>query len=79
MNMPTSAFIIALVAIVGGIGYAAWEQYVKLQLKKQNSKIDEQTQAVINELKQRIEVLEKIVTDEKYSLRNEINALDKAS
>jgi hypothetical protein len=77
--MATSHFIIALVAIIGGIGYAAYEQYVKLQLKQQTSKIDEDTQAVINELKQRIEVLEKIVTDEKYSLKDEINKLSKAS
>ncbi len=77
--METSHFIIALVAIIGGISYAAYEQYVKLQLKQHASKTDDDTQVVINELKQRIEVLEKIVTDEKYSLKSEINALDKAS
>ena len=77
--MSTSAFVIALVAIIGGISYSAYEQYVKLQLKKQSSKSDEDNQAVINELKQRIEVLEKIVTDEKYSLKDEINKLSKVS
>jgi hypothetical protein len=77
--MATSHFIIALVAIIGGISYASYEQYVKLQLKKQTSKVDEDTQAIINELKQRIEVLEKIVTDEKYSLKDEINNLSKVS
>lgn len=77
--METSHFIIALVAIIGGLGYSAYAEYVKLQLKQQISKTDEDTKAVINELKQRIEVLEKIVTDEKYSLKDEINKLSKVS
>ena len=79
IDMSTSAFVIALVAIIGGIAYSAYEQYVKLQLKNQNSATDSDTQDVINELKQRIEVLEKIITDEKYTLKNEINKLSKVS
>jgi cell division protein FtsB len=82
--MSTSDIIIML-AIIGAIAY---DQYIKLQVKKENvklrlkqqsSKSDEENQATINELKQRIEVLEKIVTDEKYSLKDEINKLSKVS
>ena len=77
--MSTSIMVIAIVSIIGGLLYSAYEQHVKLQLKKQNNKVDEQLLAELNALKERVAVLEKIVTDEKYDLRNEINNLDKAS
>lgn len=77
--MPTSLMVVIIVSIVGGLLYSAYEQHVKLQLKKQNNKVDEQLLAELNELKERVAVLEKIVTDEKYDLRNEINNLDRAS
>ena len=78
--MPTYSFVIAIVAIVGGLAYAAYEQHVKLQLKQRNSsKDDEAMKNEIAQLKERIVVLEKIVTDEKYNLRKEIDSLDKAS
>lgn len=77
--MPTSIMVIVIVSIIGGLLYSAYEQHVKLQLKKQNNKADEQLLAEFNALKERVAVLEKIVIDEKYDLRNEINNLDKAS
>ena len=77
--MPTSAFIIAIVAIVGGLIYAAYEQRLKLQEKKLKFQGNEDTNRELAALKERVAVLEKIVTDEKYNLRNEINNLDKAS
>lgn len=77
--MPTSVMVIVIVSIVGGLLYSAYEQHVKLQMKKQNNKVDENLLAELNALKERVAVLEKIVTDDKYDLRNEINNLDKAS
>ena len=78
--MPTYQFIIAIVAIVGGLSYAAYELHVKSQLKsKRSSKGDEELKSEIAQLKERVAVLEKIVTDEKYNLRKEIDSLDKAS
>ena len=77
--MPIEILIIVLVSIIGGLAYSAYEQHVKLKLRSQKTGQDEQTQAQIAELKERIQVLEKIVTDEKYNLHREINALDKAS
>lgn len=82
--MSTSDIIIML-AIIGAIAYGQYiklqvkKENVKLRLKQQSSKSDEDSQASINELKQRIEVLEKIVTDKKYSLKDEINKLSKVS
>lgn len=75
--MPTSVAVIAIVSIVGGLLYAAYEQHVKLKLGKQASEADKKTLAEIDELKARIEVLEKIVTDDKYQLKQEIEQLSK--
>ncbi|NVK24065.1 MAG: hypothetical protein HWE10_03985 [Gammaproteobacteria bacterium] len=77
--MPNSILTIVLVSVIGGLLYAAYEQHVKLQLKKHKAKPDEETQKEIADLKERVAVLEKIVTDEKYNLRKEIDSLDKAS
>lgn len=77
--MPTSVMTIAIVSIVGGLLYAAYEQYVKLQMKKQNAKVDDKLLDEINVLKERVAVLEKIITDEKYDLKKEIDSLNKAS
>lgn len=77
--MPTSVMTIAIVSIVGGLLYAAYEQYVKLQMKKQNAKADDKLLDEINVLKERVAVLEKIITDEKYDLKKEIDSLNKAS
>lgn len=77
--MPTYAFIIAIVAIVGGLIYAAYEQQLKLQEKKLNNHANDDLLKEFSALKERVAVLEKIVTDEKYDLKNEINNLDRAS
>lgn len=77
--MTTSAFIIAIVAIIGGLIYAAYEQYVKLEMKKHNNKSDDGLLNELASLKERVAVLEKIVTDEKYNLKQEIDRLDRAS
>lgn len=77
--MPTSVMVIAIVSIVGGLLYAAYEQHVKLQMKKQNTKVDGQIQQELDTLKERVAVLEKIVTDEKYDLKQKIDSLDRAS
>ena len=77
--MPISTMIIALVAIIGGLAYAAYEQHVKLQIRTGRNKRDETTEKTIEELKTRIEVLEKLVTDDKYQLKQEIDKLKQAS
>lgn len=77
--MPTSVMVIAIVSIVGGLLYAAYEQHVKLQMKKQNTKVDGKIQEELDMLKERVAVLEKIVTDEKYDLKQKIDSLDRAS
>lgn len=75
--MPGSVLTIVLVSIIGGLLYAAYEQHVKLQISKNNNQQDPETQQQIAALKDRIEVLEKIVTDDSYNLNKEIDSLRK--
>jgi hypothetical protein len=77
--MPTSVLLIVIVSVVGGLLYAAYEQHVKMKLKMSKMQADQGLKDDIKELKERVAVLEKIVTDSKYNLRNEIDSLDKAS
>ena len=78
--MPAEILMIVIVSVVGGLLYSAYEKYMdyktKLLKSKNNSNV---SQEQIDELRERVAVLEKIVTDEKYNLRSEIDALDKAS
>ncbi len=78
-NMPTSVMVIAIVTIIGALLYSAYEQHVKLQMKKENNKVDENLLKELEALKERVATLEKIVTDEKYDLKQKIDSLDKAS
>lgn len=75
-------FIVAIVAIIGGLFYSAYEKHVELKLeeaKSRKSEGDEATKQELLKLKERVAVLEKIVTDKKYSLKDEIDSLDRAS
>lgn len=73
----TSAHVVAIVAIVFGSIYAMYDLYIKAKMKKERSSSvnEKELQKEIAELRSRLEVLEKIVTDEGYQLKKEINAL----
>jgi hypothetical protein len=78
--MPTLPFVIAIVAIVGGFIYAAYEKQIELkkeEAKHRNSAEDDKLMKEVAELKKRVAVLEKIVTDKNYSLKEEIDSLDR--
>lgn len=68
--------LIAFVAVVGGFGYAFYEQHTKTKIKlHQSSAGSEGLKQEIQELKQRVATLEAIVTDKSYTLKQEINKL----
>ncbi|MGB5164208.1 MAG: hypothetical protein WBN61_03045 [Woeseiaceae bacterium] len=72
--MNTLFFVVCIVAIV--VAGDTLQKYMKLKQSKQpdNEEID-QTLAEIERLEERIRVLEKIVTENKYDLKREIDAL----
>lgn len=79
-SIPFMPFLVAIIAIVGGLLYSAYEQKMKLKIaeaKRSSEGFSKQSQAEINNLKERVAVLEKIVTDKNYSLKEEIESLSK--
>ena len=72
--MNTMFYVVCIVAIV--LGANTIQQYLKLrQRKEEGSKIATETQSQLDELEERIRVLERIVTENKFDLRQEINKL----
>ena len=55
--------------------YAMFEAYVKAKSKKVNTVNEDELKKEIAALRNRLEVLEKIVTDEGYQLKKEIHSL----
>ena len=72
--MNTMFYVVCIVAIV--LAANTVQQYLKLRHRKEdNSSLAEETQAQLDALEDRIKVLERIVTENKFDLRDEINKL----
>ncbi len=65
-------WIVGIVMIAGLI-----EKYMKLKVKSRNNtaELDAETNARIEELEERVQVLERIVTENKFDLKKQINDL----
>ena len=72
--MNTFVFIVAIVAIVCTADTI--QKIYKARAAKQEPDVDaDETLAKLDQLEDRIKVLERIVTEDKYDLRREINSL----
>lgn len=72
--MNTMFYVVCIVAIV--LAANTVQQYLKLRHRKETrSTAAEDTQAQLDALEERIKVLERIVTENKFDLRDEINKL----
>ena len=72
--MDLWTMIVLVVAIGCGTGVA--ESYFKTQRNKRSQRSsDEAIEKTVAELRQRVEVLEKIITDKKYQLQKELDQL----
>ena len=72
--MNTMFYVVCIVAIV--LAANTVQQYLKLRHRKESSSnLAEDTQAQLDALEDRIKVLERIVTENKFDLRDEINKL----
>lgn len=72
--MNTMFYVVCIVAIV--FAASTVQQYLKLRHRKEEkSVVAEETQAQLDKLEERIQVLERIVTENKFDLRQEINKL----
>jgi TolA-binding protein len=72
--MNTMFYVVCIVAIV--LFANTVQQYLKLRHRKEDkSALAEDTQAQLDALEGRIKVLERIVTENRFDLRDEINKL----
>lgn len=72
--MNTMFYVVCIVAIV--LAANTVQQYLKLRHRKvDKSELAKETQAQLDALEDRIKVLERIVTENKFDLRDEINKL----
>ena len=79
MNMWTAIFLISIAGIIAGIfkdkGKRHHSEETSDVLKNLHAKVD----ALENELRERVETLERIVTNPKEDLKRQFEHLDKAS
>jgi len=71
--MNTMFYVVCIVAIV--LAANTVQQYLKLRHHKEERKPAEDMQTQLDELEERIRVLERIVTENKFDLRREISKL----
>ena len=72
--MNTMFYVVCIVAIV--LAANTVQQYLKLRHRKEErGALADETQAQLDALEERIRVLERIVTQNKFDLRDEINKL----
>jgi cell division protein FtsB len=72
--MNTMFYVLCIVAVV--LAANTVQQYLKLRHRKEGSNaLADETQAQLDALEERIRVLERIVTENKFDLREEINKL----
>lgn len=72
--MNTMFYVVCIVAIV--LAANTVQQYLKLRHRKEEKDVHaDETQAQLDALEERIKVLERIVTENRIDLREEINKL----
>ncbi len=74
MDVFTMVVIIVTISCVAGM----YNNYLKSQKHNANNNADELL-AELDALRERVEVLEKIVTDDKYLLHKEISELERSA
>jgi hypothetical protein len=70
-------FVFVIIVVFIGCASGVANNMLKNQRELREVNGDEGVLAEVDELRARIEVLEKIVTDEKYQLARELNQLEK--
>ncbi|XOV82032.1 MAG: hypothetical protein ACFHXK_14325 [bacterium] len=75
MDVFTMVVFIVAVTTVAGV----FNNYLKSKNKARNQQADSALSEEVDMLRQRVEVLESIVTDQKYQLHRELTELEKSA
>ena len=78
--MSGTTMVVVIVSIVFGIMYKMYQMHLQFKTKtldhnKTSDKQSEQLKQHVDKLAERVQVLEKIVTDEGYQVQKDINNL----
>jgi ABC-type Fe3+-citrate transport system substrate-binding protein len=73
MDIFTMVVVIVIVGCVAGV----CNKYLDAKKNTQDVEVDEAGATELDALRERVEVLEKIVTDEKYTLTRELDNLER--
>lgn len=71
-------FIVAIVAIIGGLGYAAFEEKEKTRRAQLANAAEGDTDRIAA-LEERVRTLERIVTDRGFELEEEFRRLERSA
>lgn len=71
-------FIVAIVAIIGGLGYAAFEEKEKTRRAQLANAAEVDTDRIAA-LEERVRTLERIVTDRGFELEEEFRRLERSA
>jgi hypothetical protein len=69
-------FEFAIVVVIAGLAYKAWDTHVKQKHAARGQRVDDGVEAKLARLEERIQVLERIVTDSQFDLRRQLNDLE---
>jgi cell division protein FtsB len=72
-----SVFMMVVLIVLISCGAGVANNYLRNQRKRAEADADPEVRAELDRLRERVEVLEKIVTDEKFHLAKEINRLER--
>ncbi|MGK0224062.1 MAG: phage shock protein C [Limisphaerales bacterium] len=70
-------FTMVAIIVVASCAAGVFNNYLKVRGQSASEEDQEEILQEVEALRARVEVLEKIVTDEKYQLKNEIEALER--
>ncbi|MFT5208653.1 MAG: hypothetical protein ACI9CE_000367 [Flavobacterium sp.] len=72
MHVFEMVAIIVTVSVIAGVA----NSYIKAKAALANQPENQQNNERLNELEERIQVLERVITDDRTHLKNEIDSLD---
>jgi hypothetical protein len=70
-------YTMVVVIVVVSCGAGAFNNYIKAQKKRTDVQDSDEVYAELETLRGRVEVLEKIVTEDKYQLNKELDELER--
>ena len=70
-------YTMVVIIVVVSCGAGAFNNYIKAQKKRTDVQDSDEVYAELETLRGRVEVLEKIVTEDKYQLNKELDELER--